>query len=288
MIAKIENQKSAIRNPMTDRIIDFHTHAFPEALAHRAIKALVDEAPGVKAYLDGTVNSLLRSMDNAGIETSVVCCIATKPAQYEPILRWCDGLRSDRLIPFPSVHPADPDAVEHVRRIGAEGFLGVKLHPFYQDFFATEDRMRPFYEEVCRQDLLLVMHTGFDIAFPRIRRADPETLVKLHAMLPDLRLVVTHLGAWQQWDEVPAHLLGQPILMELSLAPDELSEERLRELLMGHDSDFLLFGTDSPWSDQKVTVSRIRNLGLPQERLTRIFYSNAARLLGLDRPRSRC
>ncbi len=273
---------------MTDRIIDFHTHAFPDALARRAIKALIDEAPGVKAYLDGTVNALRRSMDEAGIDTSVVCCIATKPAQYEPILRWCDGLRSHRLIPFPSVHPADPDMVAHVRRIGMEGFLGVKLHPFYQDFFATEDRMRPFYEEVCRQNLLLVMHTGFDIAFPRMRRADPATLVKLHEMFPSLKLVVTHLGAWEQWDEVPAHLLGRPILMELSLAPDELSQERLRELLMGHGRDFLLFGTDSPWSDQKVTVARIRNLGLPPERLTSLLYANAARLLGLDGDGCRC
>jgi predicted TIM-barrel fold metal-dependent hydrolase len=267
---------------MTERIIDFHTHAFPDALAHRAMKALMDEAPGIKAYLDGTVASLLRSMDDAGIETSVICCIATKPAQYEPILRWCQDIRSERLIPFPSVHPADPDAIGHIRQIKAEGFLGVKLHPFYQDFFATEDRMRPFYEEVFRQDLLLVMHTGFDIAFPRIRRADPETILKLHNVFPDLRFVATHLGAWQQWDEVPPHLLGRPILMELSLAPDDLSESRLRDLLMEHPADFLLFGTDSPWSDQKGTVSRLKNLGLPRERLTRILYGNAARLLGLE------
>lgn len=221
-------------------------------------------------------------MDGAGIETSVVCCIATKPAQYEPILRWCQDIRSERLVPFPSVHPADPDAVEHIRQVKAEGFPGVKLHPFYQDFFAAEDRMRPFYEEVCRRDLLLVMHTGFDIAFPRIRRADPEMIAQLHDMFPDLKLVATHLGAWQQWDEVPPHLLGKPILMELSLAPDEMSESRLREFLMKHPLDLLLFGTDSPWSDQRVTVSRLRNLGLPRERLTRIFHGNAARLLGLQ------
>jgi predicted TIM-barrel fold metal-dependent hydrolase len=267
---------------MTDRIIDFHTHAFPDALAHRAMKTLMDEAPGIKAYLDGTVHSLLRSMDDAGIEASVVCCIATKPAQYEPILRWCDGLRSERLIPFPSVHPADPDALEHIRQVRAEGFLGVKLHPFYQDFFAAEDHMRPYYEEVCRHGLLLVVHTGFDIAFPRIRRADPATILRLHEVFPDLKLVATHLGAWQQWDEVPAHLLGKPILMELSLATDDLSDEQLRAILMGHPLDFVLFGTDSPWSDQRVTVSRLRNLGLPTERLARILHGNAARLLGIE------
>ena len=152
---------------MEHRIIDFHTHAFPDALAARAMKALLAEAPGIKAYLDGTVADLLRSMDKAGIEKSVVCCIATKPEQFEPILRWCTAIRSERLIPFPSVHPADPACVDGVRRIRAEGFPGIKLHPFYQDFFADEDRMFDLYEETIRQGLLLVMHTGYDIAFPQ-------------------------------------------------------------------------------------------------------------------------
>jgi uncharacterized protein len=281
MLAKIENQKSSIRDPMAQRIIDFHTHAFPDALAHRAMRALMDEAPGIKSYLDGTVGSLLRSMDDAGIDIAVICCIATKPAQYEPILRWCQEIRSERLIPFPSVHPADPDAIEHIRRIKAEGFLGAKLHPFYQDFFATEDRMQAYYEEVCRQNLLLVMHTGYDVAFPWIRRADPAGVSRLHDLFPDLKLVATHLGAWQQWEEVPAHLLGRPILIELSLAPDDLNDDRLRSLLMGHSSEFLLFGTDSPWSDQKRTLSRIRSLGLAPERLNALLGGNAARLLGL-------
>ena len=49
------------------RIIDFHAHAFPDALAERAMPAL--EAEGdIRAALDGKVSSLLRSMDAAGID----------------------------------------------------------------------------------------------------------------------------------------------------------------------------------------------------------------------------
>ena len=216
----------------------------------RAMKALLAEAPGIKAYLDGTIADLLRSMDKAGIEKSVVCCIATKPDQFEPILRWCTAIRSDRLIPFPSVHPADPACVDGIRRIRAEGFPGIKLHPFYQDFFADEDRMFDFYEEVVRQDLLLVMHTGYDIAFPRIRRADPQKLLGIAETFPELKLVTTHLGAWQQWDEVRRHLLGRKIYMEMSFALEELGPERAREMILGHPEGYLLFGTDSPWTDQ--------------------------------------
>jgi predicted TIM-barrel fold metal-dependent hydrolase len=266
---------------MKHRTIDFHTHAFPEALAPRAMKALLAEAPGIKAYLDGTVADLLRSMDKAGIEKSVVCCIATKPEQFEPILRWCIAIRSERLIPFPSVHPADAACLDGIRRIRAEGFQGIKLHPFYQDFFADDDRMFAFYEEVARQDLLLVMHTGYDIAFPRIRRADPQKLLGIAETFPDLKLVTTHLGAWQQWEEVRRHLLGRKIYMEMSFAMEELGPERSREMILGHPDDYLLFGTDSPWTDQCQTLSLLENLHLPQKKLQRILAANALALLGL-------
>lgn len=266
---------------MQERIIDFHTHAFADTLAPRAIKALLDEAPGIKAYRDGTVGDLLRSMDSAGIETSVVCCIATKPEQFEPILRWCQAIRSERLIPFPSIHPADPDAVARVRQVRAEGFAGLKLHPFYQSFYASEDQMRPFYEEVSRQNLLLVMHTGFDIAFPHERRADPKTLLEVTRIFPNLRLVATHLGAWRQWDEVRHYLLGQPIYIEISLAMEDLGPIASREMLLSHPEEYLLFGTDSPWSDQEATLSLLRGLDLPPQRLTRMLWANAAELLGL-------
>ncbi|MBM4024682.1 MAG: amidohydrolase [Planctomycetes bacterium] len=266
---------------MEHRIIDFHTHAFPDALAPRAMQTLLDEAPGIRAYLDGTIADLLRSMDRTGIEKSVICCIATRPQQFEPILRWCTEVRSERLILFPSVHPADPACAERIRRIRAEGFAGLKLHPFYQDFFANEDRMSRLYEETIRQDLLLVMHTGYDIAFPRLRRADPEMLLGIAETFPDLKLVTTHLGAWQQWDEVRRHLLGRKIYMEISFALEDLGPARAREMILGHPDDYLLFGTDSPWTDQAGTLALLENLRLPQKKLRQILAENARRLLGL-------
>ena len=53
------------------RIIDFHTHAFPDPIAARAMPQL--EAEGnIEAALDGRLASLLRSMDAAGIDAAVV------------------------------------------------------------------------------------------------------------------------------------------------------------------------------------------------------------------------
>ncbi len=99
-----------------------------------------EQAGGWKAVLDGRVNSLLASMDRAGVEISVVCPIATKPAQVEGIFNWCKEIRSRRIAPFPSVHPDSPDAVAWLERFASEGFRGIKLHPMYQQFAIDEER----------------------------------------------------------------------------------------------------------------------------------------------------
>ena len=249
-------------------------------LAQNAPYRLLEEAPDVKAYLDGTVGALLASMEHSGIDRSVVCCIATRPEQFESIFEWCRKVRSDKLVLFPSVHPRDPKCLERLELIKAEGFKGIKLHPYYQDFYADEERLFDLYQKLCEEHLLVVMHTGFDIAFPRVRRADPMRLLKIKRAFPDLMLVATHLGAWEQWDEAQDMLIGKPIYIEISFSLDYLTEDAAREMLLGHPDEYLLFGTDSPWTDQARTLSQLRNLRLSEKKLKRMLSDNAAALLG--------
>ncbi len=264
------------------KIIDFHTHAFPDSLAPRAMRTLMDEAPGIAAYLDGTLGALAQSMRASGINHSAVCCIATRPSQFDPILQWCLQVRSQAFSMMPSVHPADPDRLDRIRQIKACGFSGIKLHPFYQDFYADEDRMMRMYDVMAEEELLVVMHTGFDVAFPRQLRADPEKLLRIHRAFPQLKLVTTHLGGWEQWDQVEATLVGHPIAMEISFALDGLPAEQARRILLSHGAEYLLFGSDSPWTDQGHTLQLLRSLDLPQDRLDKILWTNAARLLELQ------
>jgi len=266
---------------MQKRIIDFHTHAFPDALAPRAMKTLLEEAPDVKAYLDGTTRNLLESMQKCGIEKSLVSCIATRPGQFESIFHWCVKSRSEKLDFLPSVHPDDSHCLEQLDRIKAEGFKGIKLHPFYQNFYADEDRLLAIYEKLSRLDMFVLMHTGFDIAFPRIRRADPQMILRIHEMFPGLKFITTHFGAWQQWDEVRDIMIGRDIYIEISFALDYLSIEQAREMMMNHPTDYLLFGTDSPWTDQAQTLHLLEKLSLPKNKLDHALYINAAKLLDI-------
>lgn len=271
---------------MKRKIIDFHTHAFPDALAQKAMAQLHSELHtelygqgDFTSYLDGRLSSLLASMDKAGIETSVLCCIATRPKQFEQILLWCKEIRSSRIVPFPSVHPDDPHAVEKISRIAQEGFKGVKFHPYYQQFDLDDSKMNPIYEALTGNQLITVMHTGFDIGFERIDRAGPKRIINVIKRFPELKFITTHLGGWYDWQEVEKYLLGKPVYMDISVSREFLSEQRFRTMLLNHPQDYILFGTDSPWADQHSEIQAICQLGLPEVLLEKLFYGNAIKLI---------
>ncbi len=260
-------------------IVDFHAHCFPDSLAEHAVGRLAATG-NIKPYLDGKISSLIASMDKAGIRASVVASIATKPQQFVPILEWSKQIASQRIFPFPSVHPEDPKACEHIETIRSEGFRGIKLHPFYQKFSIDEDRMFPLYETIEKCDLALLMHTGFDIAFPRTKIADPRKTLDVVSRFPALKFIATHLGAWEDWKESCRLLIGKRIYIDTAVSTDQSENLLARHILTTHPQEYLLFGSDSPWADQKEAIDTIKSFDLEESRLRCLLFDNAARLLG--------
>jgi predicted TIM-barrel fold metal-dependent hydrolase len=226
------------------------------------------------------VSGLLCSMDAAGIDQSVICSIATKPEQFAPILKWSQSVASDRLIPFASIHPADKNIVEHVREVRDSGLKGLKIHPYYQDFDLAADTMNLFYEEVAAAGLIVIAHTGFDMAFPRDRRAAPEKTLSVITRFPELRFMATHLGGWQDWEAVERLLVGKPIMMDLALALEDLPVEVARRMILAHSPNHLLFGTDSPWGEPSRALQLVRALKLEEGLMKKILADNAVQMLG--------
>jgi Predicted metal-dependent hydrolase of the TIM-barrel fold len=260
-------------------VIDIHTHAFPDNIALRAIPTLEKEG-GIDAYLNGTIAALLDSMNRNGVERSVICSIATRPEQFAPIFEWSKAIRSDRIEPFPSLHPADPDLLAHLEMIHAQGFKGVKMHSYYQDYMLDDDRLFPLYARMSELGMILVIHAGYDFAFPRIRKADPRRIADICRRFDNLKLIATHLGGWYEWDDVLDLLVGKPIYMEISFVFEYLEQKRIKEIMCAHPPEYLLFGTDSPWTDQGTTLRMLSELGLPDDLFERIVSGNARRLLG--------
>ena len=259
-------------------IIDFHTHIFPESIATHALPAL-EAKSGVTSALNGTEQDLLKSMQHNQINTSVVCSIATSPEQFAPILHWSKDLQSQHIVALPSVHPQSNNALEELNIIHQNGFKGIKLHPYYQDFFLDEERLLPLFTEIARLGLLVVMHCGYDIGFPREERANPKQIKELITAIPSLKLVAAHLGAWYQWDDVEQYLIGEDIYLDIAFVLDFLDKDQARRMIKNHPEDKILFGSDSPWEDQGKAIQKLRDLNVGTKLEKRILGENGEELL---------
>ncbi|HET6427583.1 MAG TPA: amidohydrolase family protein [Phycisphaerae bacterium] len=266
--------------------IDVHVHAFPDEIAARAMERLRSEGD-IPSYGDGTVGGLLASMDSAGIDAAFVCAIATKPSQAEGLLKWCEKIRSERIEPLASVHPADPEAPRWIRRIAEAGLAGIKLHPMYQEFAVDEERVDPLYAAAGEQEILVACHCGLDLAYPPDDdRASPPRYARVLDKFPDLRLLCTHMGGWRSWELVEEHLLGRPVFLETSFSLKELGPQRSVDMIRRHGVERVLFGSDWPWSGQAEAVRIVQAVGLTSQEQRAIFHANAA-LLRVPRPKGR-
>jgi len=263
------------------KIIDIHTHIFPDPVAERAIPKL-SATSGITPAHNGTVAGLLSSMQRANITQSALMPVATRPEQVTKINQWIAQLDRRRFIPFGTLYPLDEEAVEtHITQVIALGMPGIKLHPNYQNFIPDDERIFRVYELLERYGLILLIHCGKDLSFDEIK-ATPERIRRVIDSFPRLRLIGAHFGGFQLWDEVEKHLIGTSIYLETSFTLPFMDSARFVLLARAHKIERILFGTDSPWAEQREEVERLKRCGFSPDELEDIFYFNAMRLLNLS------
>lgn len=273
----------------SSRIIDFHTHAFPDALAPRAIAQLTINAAasGYTPLTDGTLGGLISSMDKAGITASVVCNIATNPRQMKKVNDFAiASMEIPRLIPLGSVNPdATQEEIEtELDRLQNAGLPGIKLHPDYMKVEFDSERFTPILKACEERHLLVITHAGFDPVEPDHVHCSPDMVLRVLDRHPALKLVVAHTGGFDREGEVLEKLCGAPVWLDTSLAAVRRARSAewgalCAEILRKHDPARILFATDTPWSDPAAEIAFVRSLALPEEQTEGILHGNAERLL---------
>jgi hypothetical protein len=221
-------------------------------------------------------------MDKAGIDLSVVCSVATKPETVESTHQWLESIRDRRILPFATMHPDRLAVIKEVQDLKRRGFKGFKVHPDYQGFFVDERRVYPFYEAAQAERMIILFHAGLDRGLPDPIHSTPERLAKVHRDFPSLRMVVAHMGGEAVFDETERHLLGRDIFMDTSFVLRVMPPHVLERFLKNHPVERILFGSDSPWTDQGEELRSLTGLPyLSGEEKEKIAGRNAAGLLGL-------
>ena len=264
-------------------IIDFHTHIYPEPSAEKTLTAVQGRA-GISSFSDGTLRGLVQSMDKAGIDLSVVCSVATKRGMVESTHQWLENIRNRRILPFATMHPDRPVGLEEVENLKQRGFKGFKIHPDYQGFFVDDRRVYPFYEAVQATGMIILFHAGLDRGLPDPIHSTPKRLAKVHGDFPFLRMVAAHMGGEAVFEETERVLLGRDIFMDTSFVLRLMPSALLERFMKKHPVERILFGSDSPWTDQGEELSFL--MGLPflsESEKEKIAGKNAAELLGLPK-----
>lgn len=278
-------------------IIDFHTHTFPDALAPRAVGGLASGADMMN-YSDGTVAGLRASMARSGVDMSVVAPVVTRPQQTETINRAAfeTNLTSGQtgVLSLGGIHPASENWREILDGLADNGFRGIKLHPLFQGLPIDDERNLRIVRYATHLGLIVLIHAGFDPSFPGQDLASPERLLRLLRAVPHDRVVLAHLGGMAQWDEAE-ELYGTDVYLDTAccLYPwrnrkgettdfdgcTPLTRERFTSIVRRHGADRILFGSDSPWTDQAESMALLNSSGLTSAELTAILGANAAKLL---------
>lgn len=264
-------------------IIDFHTHAFTDSLAERAMSSL-SHTSGIEPSSDGTVGGLLKTMDICGISRSVILPIATKPSQQHTINSWAAQIMSSRIRCCGTVHPDAPDALDEIERIKELGLCGIKLHSEYQDFNPDEERMLPIYRKAAECGLFVVFHGGWDPYSKDVIRATPERMAIAAESVPELIFIFAHLGGMNQWDDAERYIVGRldNVYLDVSVIAGYIKDEQLLRIIRNHGADKILFGSDCPWDLPSNEIAMINRLPLSDEEKEKIFHKNAEHLLLID------
>jgi predicted TIM-barrel fold metal-dependent hydrolase len=268
-----------LERTLQNKIVDFHVHIFPDDIAGRALEALIT-AYRVEAVTDGTVSGLLAHMETSGVGWSVVQPVATKPSQVRSINDWAASHSDPRIISFGAIHPDCEDPGGEIEKIIASGLPGIKIQGNWQNVYIDDPRMYPIYEAA--QDRLIVMfHSGDELAPLKEMKATPAHIAKIHSDFPKLTIIVAHMGGYRMWDEVEEQLLGKDLYFDTSTCfPEYMPDERFLRLIRIHGVERILFATDSPLGDATKDIPRLMQMGLSDSELEMIFWSNAKRLLG--------
>ena len=263
-------------------IIDFHVHAFPDALAAKALSLLSKCSGGVKPNYDATISGLESYLAKNNVDYAVVLNIATNPHQEKKVNDFAISLLEKKnIIPFGSVHPDSPNALSELERLAKAGIRGIKLHPDYQHFFVDDEKMFPIYKKIAELGFITVFHAGVDIGYPKPVHCTPERLLRVLDLFDDAPVVAAHFGGWLLWDSVLEDLCGTKVYLDTAFSSGKMPPDYAKELIKAHGADKVLLGSDMPWSDTLDEVRFVQSLELSAEDEEKILSNNAKRLLNI-------
>ena len=285
-------------------IIDFHTHIFPPQVRENREEYLRRDATFAEMYGSprakiATMEELLRSMDEAGVDVSVALGFAW--SDHDDCVRHNDYLleaaesSGGRIVPFCTVNLLAGEAAREVERCARGGARGLgELRPDSQGWSLDGEAGDTLAEVALLHGLILLFHVTEPVGheYPGKRGLRLDSFYRFLERAAGVSVVGAHLAgglplyapmpkAGRALSAIHVDTAALRYLYEPSVLPGLASASG------GLGADRLLFGSDFPLVGQSAALSDIRASGLDDATLRSVSGGNAGRLLRIDAAPSR-
>jgi len=269
-----------IRNEFFGKIIDVHTHIFPEKIAVKATNA-------VGAFYDlsmssvGTKDVLIDEMNKNGVKHCFIHSVATVPQQVRAIndfLAETMKSDSDKFTAFGPIHIGINNILDEIDYMKTNGITGVKLHNDFQEFAVDDRALDDMYEKCQAEKIPIMFHAGDK----RYSYTNPKQFRNIGRRFPDLIGIAAHFGGYSEWLDVDDdYCKDSPFWFDTSSSLFELNKNEALRIINSRGLDKIMFGTDFPMWTCNDEYKRIDSLDLNYETLEKVMFKNAEDFLNL-------
>lgn len=223
-----------------------------------------------------TPEDLLKQMDTNGIDRAVICSsgrhlVVDNREGNEMIARTVRD-HPDRFYGFAAVNPwYGLRGVEELRRAADDNLVGLKLHPAMHGHHAHDPLVYPLIEAAIELDLPIYIHSGTPVF------SLPLQIIELARQYPKGKFIMGHMGGADFYVDVPssAHLAPN-VYYETSLT---CHVGYVDEIIAVAGYQRVLFGSDSPTSQQAAELRKLELAQLTEEQRAHVLGMNFLTLL---------
>lgn len=200
-----------------------------------------------------------------------------------------------KLIGFAGVDPTEGSCLDELALAQEDlGLRGATICPALQDFHPSDTRAMRLYRECVRRGMPLVVDQSLRCPAAKLEYARPLLFDEVARELPDLRIVIAHLG-WPWVDETLA-LLGkhQNVYADVAGVASHpwITYHSLLKAYEYGVMQKLLFGSDFPHRSPAACIETLYSINqfaqgtnlhaIPREFLRGIVERDALKLLGIE------
>ena len=260
------------------KIIDIHTHIYPEDIAQKATESIKHFYHIEGAAMDGTEQLLLTRGLQAGTERFVILPVAIRPDRVQGINDFIHrkALSNSRYIPFGTVHAAMEDLTDEVDRILSMGMKGIKMHPDSQRFSIDDPRLFPMYDAL-RGRVPVMLHMGDK----RYNYSHPVKLRRILDLFPGLHVIAAHFGGYSMYEAARECLQDTDCVMDVSSSIMFMEPGVPEKYINIYGAERIAYGTDYPLFDPVQELERFLRLNLTDDQKEQILHKTAERILKL-------